>query len=78
MSVKLVCPTCGSDRLWSDEVASVMYPVTLTRNEDGSVEVDYTGDGYEVMDEGTEYDGDIWCRSCGSQFEETQLREVTS
>lgn len=94
---RLACPHCGNDRLWSDEVTSIMYPVILTRvtgdctcrntgelktHDAGcpvptgqGIEVEYTGESYDVMDEGTEYRGDIWCRSCGSQFTEDQLVE---
>lgn len=71
---RLACP-CGSTRLRSDEVASIMYPVTLTRAADGGVEVDYTGDSYEVMDEGTVYVGDLWCRDCGRQLTEADLED---
>lgn len=70
---RLACP-CGSTRLRSDEVASILYPVTLTRAADGAVEVDYPGvEGYEVVDEGTVYVGDLWCRDCGKQITEDQL-----
>lgn len=72
---RLVCPRCKSgDSLWSDEVASIMYPVRLTRESvDAAVEVEYTGESYSVMDEGTVYSGDIWCRDCGSQIGEEDL-----
>lgn len=70
----LACPHCGNTRLWSDEAASIMYPVELSRNDEGAVVVDYPGDGYEVMDEGTEYVADIWCRGgCGAQLTEGEL-----
>lgn len=73
----LACPTCGhGESLWSDEPASIMYRVTLSRATDGTVDVDYPGDGYEPQDEGTVYVGDIWCRSCGNQLTETQLVAV--
>ena len=69
----LACPRCGNTDLWSDEPASIMYSVELSRGPDGSVVVDYPGTGYEVQDEGTEYAGDIWCRSCGTQLTEADL-----
>ncbi len=71
----MVCPHCGNDNLWSDEPASIMYTVRFTRDEDGEVQMEYTGDGYEAQDEGAVYVGDIWCRSCGSQLTEDQLVE---
>ena len=75
---ELACPHCGdSENLWSDEPASIMYTVRLSRTEDGSIEVEHTGMGYEPQDEGTEYVGDIWCRTCGTQLAEDQLTETT-
>lgn len=72
-SVPLACPACGSVRLRSDEVASLGYPVTLARAADGTVEVTYTGDGYETYDENTVYTGDLWCRDCCTQITEDVL-----
>lgn len=73
MGTPLACPNCGTTDLWSDEPASIMYTVQLTRSESGDVEVEYTGTGYEPQDEGTEYAGDIWCRQCGTQHTEAAL-----
>lgn len=76
MNKQLACRECGSTRLRSDEVAAIGYPVNLFRNDAGEVEVDYTGESYEVWDEGTVYSGDIWCRDCGHQHTESDLMEV--
>jgi ribosomal protein S27AE len=74
-TTRLACPRCGSgDNLWSDEAASIMYPVRLTREAgDTTADVEYTGESYEVQDEGTVYVGDIWCRNCGIQLTEHDL-----
>jgi hypothetical protein len=71
----LACPHCGETRLWSDEPTTIMYPAVFTRDDAGDVTPDYTGDSYDVMDEGTEYVGNIWCRSCGTQLAESDLVE---
>jgi hypothetical protein len=76
MSKQLACPECESTRLRSDEVAAIGYPVRLFRTPDGSVDVDYTGESYQVWDEGTEYSGDIWCMNCGANPNEADLIEV--
>jgi hypothetical protein len=74
---KLVCPKCGTDdNLWSDETASIMYPATFSRDADGAVTLDYTGEDYKIIDEGTVYSGDIWCRDCGIQLGEGDLIEA--
>lgn len=69
----LACPHCGhGESLWSDEPASIMYTIKMYRDGDG-IEVEYTGAGHEAQDEGTEYVGDIWCRSCGTQLTEVDF-----
>lgn len=71
---ELVCPNCGhGESLWSDETASIMYTVRLTGRDDGTVAVDYTGTGYDPVDESTTYEGRIWCRDCGSRLTEADL-----
>jgi len=72
-SIALACPHCGSDRLRSDEVATIGYPVAMFRDESGNVDVEYTGEEYDTFDEGTVYSGDIWCRDCGDQLTESDL-----
>lgn len=73
---ELACPTCGETTLHSDESASIMYPVTLRRDEAGRVVPEYTGDHYLVMDEDTRYEHDLWCRSCGNAVPEESLVPV--
>lgn len=70
---KLMCPHCGEERLWSEEKTTIMYPAVFRKVEDGTIGPDYTGDRYDVIDEGTEYDGTIWCRSCGRRLTEEEL-----
>ena len=76
MSTPLACPHCGSVNLRSDEAATIGYPALLFRDEDGNVDVHYTGEEYESFDEGTVYSGDIWCRDCGANPKEQDLVEV--
>lgn len=60
----LACP-CGSTSLRSDEVALIGYPVRLSRNEAGQIDVSYTGESSETFDDGTVYQGEIACLDCG-------------
>lgn len=76
MATPLGCPKCNSTRLRSDEAAAIGYPVTITTDQAGQVEVDYTGESYEIYDEATVYAGDIWCRDCGHHMAEADLVEV--
>lgn len=70
----LACPHCGNTDLHSDEIASIMYPVTMVRDEAGDINPVYAGGFYEVMDEGTVYREDhVWCRSCGTQLSADDL-----
>lgn len=68
----LCCPKCGSQSLRSDEKAAIGYNVLISRNGSGQIDVNYTGDR-EVWDEGTVYEGDLWCRDCGAQLAEADL-----
>jgi hypothetical protein len=77
VSTVLGCP-CGNSNIWSEEVASILYTVELTRGEDGSVQVEHNGAGYETCDEGTVYSGNLWCRNCGDNLTESELVEVSS
>lgn len=72
-TVELCCPHCTSTRLRSDETAQIGYPVLLTLSDHGGIEVEYTGESYDVWDEGTTYEGDIWCRDCGAQVSPQSL-----
>lgn len=56
----LHCPDCGSVALKSMETASVDYPVRIHLN--GQVE--YGFGEYQVYDEGTKYEDDLWCSDC--------------
>lgn len=78
MSTQLGCPICESTDLRSDETATIGYSVRLTRTPSGALDVEYTGESYTVFDEGTEFEGDIWCRGCGENFNESALVEVVA
>ena len=54
------CPNCGSTRFKSWEDAEIGYPIRVT---DG-FSWEYTGDSYDVADEGTEFKDDIRCLDC--------------
>lgn len=72
--VKLCCPNCGNQQLYSEEDSTVLFPVYLTDDGDGGPDIEYGSDFGETVynDEGTMFKDSIWCRSCGSEhkFEE--------
>jgi hypothetical protein len=56
-----VCPQCKmNDLLFSAETATVMYSISVVNGEH-----DYTGMESVTLDDGTEFEDDIWCRGCG-------------
>ena len=68
---RLVCPNCGTDeQLYSCEKAEIMYSVRFDAE---SGEMDYTGDDRIVLDEATEYEGQLYCRSCSVDWQEHEL-----
>lgn len=78
---ELVCPHCKSAaRLYSTEQATIDYPIRVTT---GSAPVDgaalgditigdrtisYEDSNYRVNDEGTQYDGSLYCRDCAAEL----------
>lgn len=62
MSKTLVCPSCHSgEELRSIETAQIAYPATFT-----AAGPEYTGESYEVFDEGTTFGDLIDCSNCDS------------
>lgn len=74
----LCCPKCGNTELYSDEAASIMYPVLLARDDAGTVTPNYdvTFGEREVIDEDTKYRAQIWCHGCAMAVEEAKLISV--
>lgn len=70
----LCCPNCGNQQLYSEEDATIHYPVYVTADADGDVELEYGPDFGErqVNDDSTTFKNAIYCRSCGAEhtFEE--------
>lgn len=61
----LVCPNCGSDRLFSSEETTIDYPIRATaKSSEGEPTFDYTGADRITNDEGTQYRDKLWCREC--------------
>lgn len=71
MSGILLCPHCGSDSLRSNETCTALYPVQLSANENGVIELDYTGESPLYSD--SEYRGDLYCHGCGNGLRESEL-----
>jgi hypothetical protein len=71
---KLACPHCGAtDYLFSVEETTIEFSAEFTREKDGSVHMDYTGESTHVNDEGTSYDQNIYCRNCCVELRESEL-----
>ena len=74
---ELACPHCRSgDNLYSSETVTMDYPVRLARDENGDVEHEYAGEDPMIYDEGSEYRGDLFCRTCIAQLTEDELVET--
>lgn len=71
-SNRLACPHCGAITLYSSEKTTIDYPITAELDKAGFL-FDYTGDSSYTNDEGTSYEGAIYCRACGSDLTEGQL-----
>lgn len=72
--VPLACPRCGSaDSLFSQERTVILYPVRMSVESDPRPGFTYTGADRIVVDEGTVYTGDLYCRSCITAVAETDL-----
>ena len=83
---ELVCPTCKSGgRLYSTEQATIDYAIRVTTGEApvdgaalGDITIDdrtisYEDEMYRVNDEGTQYDGSLYCRNCAEELTLDQL-----
>lgn len=60
----LACPHChDTENLRSDETGLIGYPAAFTT---ATRTPQYTGDSYEVFDEGTTFEDTITCTNCGA------------
>lgn len=72
--MKLVCPGClRNDLLFSCETTKIMYPAEPELDQHGGFGVGYTGEHYEVLDEGTTFENDLYCRNCAQERQQNDL-----
>lgn len=73
MSKLLICPNCGSDRIYSTETCTIDYPVKMAVDEHGVISHEYTGSDRITNDEGTEFVGELYCRGCTNEHRPADL-----
>lgn len=74
--MRLVCPKCKSDdRLYSIETADLMYQITASTD---VPRINYTGTDPIVLDDGTQYEGRIYCRADQTGLRHDQLLLATT
>ena len=73
----LACPTCGTTALRSVESAEILYDVTLTRDANGTLQYDYSGES-KLLYETAEPTGDFWCPTCDCGLSEDELVDAAT
>ena len=73
----LACPDCGSTSLRSVEQAEMLYDVTLTRDANGALQYDYSGES-ELLYETAEPTGAFWCPECDRGLDEDELVDAAA
>ncbi len=72
MSPRLACPDCGATTLHSVEEVTSHYECTITRDDAGEIEVEYTG-AYADFGETATYIGVLHCNTCNKDIDDDAL-----